>query len=269
MLPRTAILGVVRSLALAVMLLAALSVTFARPALAQTTQTSSDVRLANDLYKSGHEKVRAGDWEGARDAFTRAYALYPQPVILVNLAGAEVQTGRLVQATEHYRQFLKNTAGLDPAEVEIAKKTMANVEARLAHLKITVANTKPSDTIELDGHPLPRAALDVDYPADPGKHVVRIMRDGAEEARADVTLAERETKAVRLVAKPIAYTAPVVTPAPSDEKDKKSGGSIFSSPWFWVASGVIVVGAATAICLGAVCRGDDAYSGNLGNVTLP
>jgi Tfp pilus assembly protein PilF len=266
MLPRTAILGVVRWLALVVVLLVAIGVTFARPA---SAQSSSDARLANDLYKTGHEKVKAGDWEGARDAFMRAYALYPQPVILANLAGAEVQTGRLVQATEHYRQFLKNTQGLDPSEVEIAKKAMATVEARLAHLRITVANAKPSDSVELDGHALPPAALDIDYPVDPGKHILRIIRDGAEDARADVTVAERETKSVRLVAKPVAYAAPVIGPPPSDEKDKKSGGSIFSSPWFWVASGVVVIGAATAICLGAICRSDEPYSGNLGSVTLP
>lgn len=265
MLRRTAILAVVRWPVL-VLVVFTLLATIARPALAQTKESSSDVRLANDLYKSGHEKVKAGDWDGAREAFARAYALYPQPIILVNLAGVEVQTGRLVQATEHYRQFLKNTTGLDPSEVDIAQKAMANVEARLAHLKITVANTTSSDAIELDGRPLPAAALDVDYPVDPGKHVVRIMRNGAEDARADVTVTERESRAVRLVAKPIAYSPPAPAPAATDEK---KSGSIFSSPWFWVASGVVVVGAATAICLGALCRSDEPYSGNLGNVTLP
>lgn len=266
MLRRPAILVVVRSLVLVITLL----VTIAVPAFAQTATkaSSGDVRLANDLYKSGHEKLKTGDWDGAREAFARAYALYPQPVILVNLAGAEVQTGRLVQATEHYRQFLKNTSGLDPAEVDIAKKAMAKVEARLAHLRITVANTTASDSIELDGRALPEAALDVDYPVDPGNHVIRIMRNGAEDARADVTLAESESKAVRLVAKPIAYSPPPPLPSTTDDKDKKSG-SIFSSPWFWVASGVVVVGAATAICLGALCRSDEPYQGNLGNVTLP
>lgn len=265
MLRRTAILDAVRWLVVVLLLL----VTVARPSFAQTTtQTSSDVRLANDLYKTGHEKVKAGDWEGAREAFARAYALYPQPIILVNLAGAEVQTGRLVQATEHYRQFLKNASGLDPAEVDIAKKAMAKVEVRLAHLRVHVANAASSDAIELDGRPLPAAALDVDYPVDPGEHVVRVVRGGAEEARAEVALAEGESKSIRLVAKPVAFASSPSKPAPADERDHKSG-SIFSSPWFWIASGVVVVGAATAICLGAVCRSEEPYSGNLGHVTVP
>lgn len=257
----------VRRLAL-VFALAVLLTPFVGVAHAQTS--SSDVRLANDLYKSGHEKVKAGDWQGAREAFARAYALYPQPVILVNLAGAEVQTGRLVQATEHYRQFLKNTSGLDPNEVEIARKSMATVEARLAHLKVTVANTRASDIIELDGHPLPTAALDVDYPVDPGKHVARVMRNGAEETRSEVTLAEAESRQIRLVAKAItAELAPFTPATQAGADDKRSKGSIFSSPWFWIASGVVVIGAATAICLGAVCKSDDPYSGNLGSVKLP
>lgn len=230
-------------------------------------ERTSDVRLANELYKSGHERVKSDDWEGARDAFARAWALYPQPVILANLAGAEVQTGRLVEATEHYRQLFKNTTGLSPAEVEIAKKAMERVEARLPHLRVTVANLRAADAVEIDGAPLPRAALDADYPVDPGTHVVRVVRDGSEEARGEVALAEGETKALRLVAPSVtAAPAPLIVTRPRAGDER---GGIFGSPWFWVATGVVVVGAGAAVCLAAVCRSDDAYSGNLGAVTLP
>jgi hypothetical protein len=125
--------------------------------------------------------------------------------------------------------------------------------------------------MDLDGHPFPSAALDVAYPVDPGKHVIRVVRGGAEEARTEITLAEKESKPVRLVTKAVTTEPPPAnnsTPKQSGADEKKSG-SIFSSPWFWVATGVVVIGAATAICLGAVCKSEEPYSGNLGNVKLP
>ena len=230
--------------------------------------SSADVRVANDLYKTGLDRVKDAHWEAARDAFARAYELYPQPVILANLAGAEVRTNRIVAGVEHYRQLLKQPTGMSAEEVELVSRAMKAAEARLAYVRITVANAKPADRIELDGTPLASAALDIDYPVDPGKHVITAARSGAETVRAEVILKEGESKPVKLSLRSLA-TSPLSTPPPPQDADEKPKG-ITSSPWFWIVSGVVVVGAAAAtVCVAAVCRDDKPFQGNLGSVALP
>ena len=237
------------------------------PANKSREPSSADVRAANDLYKTGLDRVKDAEWEGAREAFARAYELYPQPVILANLAGAEVRTNRIVAGVEHYRQLLKQPTGMSAEEIELVSRAMKAAEARLAYLRITVANTKPGDRIELDGTPLASAALDIDYPVDPGKHVVTAARSGAETARAEVVLKEGEWKPVKLSLRSLA-TSPLSPPPPPDADEKPKG--ITSSPWFWIVSGVVVVGAAAAtVCVAAVCRDDKPFQGSLGSVTLP
>jgi hypothetical protein len=225
------------------------------------------VRVANDLYKTGLDRVKDAQWEAARDAFARAYELYPQPVILANLAGAEVRSGRVVAGIEHYRQLLKQPTGMSAGEIELVQRAMKDAELQLAHVRITVANSRPSDRVELDGAPLTGAALDIDYPVDPGKHVITATRSGSETARAEVDMRAGESKPVRLSPRLLA-TSPI-TPAPIilDEKPK---GSLTSSPWFWIVTGAVVVGAAAVtVCLAAVCRDDEGFQGNLGSVKLP
>lgn len=240
----------------------------APPATSKSREPSSaDVRLANDLYKTGLDRVKDAQWEQARDAFARAYELYPQPVILANLAGAEVRTGRIVAGVEHYRQLLKQPTGMSPDEIELVARAMKEAETRLAHLKISVANTKPGDRVELDGAPLSSAALEIEYPVDPGSHVITASRTGAETARTEVDVKEGESKPVKLSLRSLA-TSPLSTAPSQPATDEKPKG-ITSSPWFWIVSGVVVVGAAAAtVCIASVCR-DDGYQGNLGAVTLP
>lgn len=229
--------------------------------------SSADVRVANDLYTAGLEHVKAGEWESARQAFSRAYELYPQPVILANLAGAEVRTGRLVSGVEHYRQLLKDPSGMSAEEIGLLERAMRASEARLAHVRIVVVGHERGDRVELDGVPLAAAALDIDYPVDPGRHVVTAARAGWETAEVEVSLAEGATKRVRLAPRLLATSsARAGWPADSDGK----GRGVTSSPWFWIATGVVVVGAAAAtICIAAVCRDDPSFQGNLGSVRLP
>ncbi len=250
-----------RALAFA-LLLFTIPATAAEPA---RQPTAADVKLANEISKTGLEKVKANDFEGARDAFTRAYALNPLPTTLANLAGAEAQTGRVVAAVAHYKQVLENPAGMPTEQVELLKSALRAAEARLAHIRISITGRKPSDRIELDGTNLTPSELDVDRVVDPGKHLVRVVRGSSEAAKAEVELRDGESKPVSL-----ALRDPFVQAPPPPPPQEQEGGGVFRSPWFWIASGVIVVGAtATTLCLAAFCKKDDPYSGTLGTVTLP
>jgi len=81
-------------------------------ALAQSADPSSAAKLplARKLYDEGVDAVNKGRWSTAYDRFKTSYELAPRPLTLFNLAGAQSQTGRLVEASESYRRFLRDTA---------------------------------------------------------------------------------------------------------------------------------------------------------------
>ena len=80
----------------------------------------------------------------------------------------------------------------------------------------------------------------------------------------NVTLADGEHRKVTLMPA-LAATPP--PPAPPPVMPEKR--SVFSSPWFWTAAGIIVAGGtATVLCVASLCRTDDGYQGSLGSIKL-
>ena len=81
-------------------------------ALAQPADPNSAAKLpiARKLYDEGVDAVNKGRWSTAYDKFKASYELVPRPITLFNLAGAQSQTGRLVEAGESYRRFLRDTS---------------------------------------------------------------------------------------------------------------------------------------------------------------
>ncbi len=66
---------------------------------AQAQQTTAQDR-ALALFELSGEKYRAGDFEGAVELLTEAYDLFPEPVILYNLARAYEGMGESVRARD-------------------------------------------------------------------------------------------------------------------------------------------------------------------------
>jgi tetratricopeptide (TPR) repeat protein len=178
-------------------------------------------------------------WEEALVAFRRAHALSPQPATLLNVAGAEAQTGRLVAATESYRRLLR-TPGLSDGLRGVARTALAAAELRVARLRISVDRRGPGDRVLLDGRALITAELGGDVPVDPGAHTLLLERDGVTRARSRVALREGETRAISLRA-----------PAPAEAERSRS---LFASPWFWATVGVVVTGGTiAAVCATGAC----------------
>ena len=222
--------------------------------------TANEAALAREQVRSGVAAAQEGRWRDALEAFRRAYALSPQSTTLLNLASAEVQTGSLVSAAESYRKVVRAREGdVSEDQREAARRALAQVEPRIARLRVVVRAQRQGDRAELDGAPLAAAAIDADLPVDPGTHVVRVVRGAAEVARASRSLEEGQFVTLELeVAEP---AAPVKT-APS--------GGWFASPWFWTGVGVVVVGGTFAVlCATTLCEGPSPHAGSLGSVKLP
>ena len=111
-----------------------------------SAQPADEMARARQLFETGLEAARAARWAEARDAFRASLAVAERPSTLLNLAGAEVQTGELVTGAGTYRRFLEAaTSGRDAAHREEAEAALAAVEARIPHATIRVAGAADGD----------------------------------------------------------------------------------------------------------------------------
>src|SRR5690242_7734752 len=95
---------------------------FAVPAAAQSP---ADLRAARELFREGLAHANAGEWTQARDNFERSYAIAPRLPTLLNLAGAQVQTGQIVAGVESYQRFVSEAqAGRERQFVPQAQQAM-------------------------------------------------------------------------------------------------------------------------------------------------
>jgi hypothetical protein len=152
------------------------------------------IRAARSDFERGLELVREGRFDGALEAFERAYRVRPHHAVLYNIGQAHSSAGRPVQAVAAFERLLREDGLKVPvarrAEVE---KVLTEERAKLGQLKI---EPTPGDAeVWLDGQRVdPENAVDVL----PGSHLVSARRPGY-SAKVELIAVERgETKAVAL-----------------------------------------------------------------------
>jgi hypothetical protein len=169
--------------------------------------------VAKDLFDTGVRKMEEGKCdrspianraacEAARDAFKRAYALYPAGLgALRNLAYVEQNLGLVASAARNFRELTRR-APLDPDPArrlwaDFAKKESESLAPRIPHLTIDVpAERPPGMKLTLDGSPLQEAAWGTALEVDPGRHTVRAEAPDHAAFEQSFDLAEREEKRV-------------------------------------------------------------------------
>jgi hypothetical protein len=225
--------------------------------------SAADRSTARAQFEQGVAAARDGHWHEASESFSRSYALVPEPLVLLNLAAAQAEDGSLVAAAETYRTFLAAPLAGEAAQMRAAAQDgLQRVEARVAHVVISIDAPNGADAVTIDGVALPRAALGIDRPLDPGAHTIVWTRAPHRETRR-IDLADAAHERVRFV-------------APADERvrladvERRPHGSVFGSPWFWVGAGVVVAaGVATGVCAAAGCFRSPEPTGTAGFGTWP
>jgi hypothetical protein len=239
---------------------------------------ASRAASARSLFEEGVGLADQSQWANAADRFRRALALRNSPVIAYNLASALQELGQLVEASEMLRKIEANPE----TEAELRKSaqtTFAQIEPRIARMKLHVEGGQPGDVIALDDRPLLDAQLDVAVPIDPGSHVVTAKRGQqtlttqrlavAEGASVEQTLrltrapAPQEVAAAAPLPAPrAAPAAPAAAPAARPVEAEPERGTALTSRWpFWVGIGAVVVGAVVVTTLVA--------SGGSSNKAMP
>jgi hypothetical protein len=254
-------------LLIVVTILTATSVAFAQPA---DSTSAAKVPVARRMYEEGVDAANKGRWSVAHDRFKASYDLAPRVLTLFNLAGAQGQTGRLVEAAESYRRFLRETTdGRYPDLRNDATVALETLEKQIAQVTLDIANVDPGDVIAIDDVEFPQSSLREPIPMNPGPHVTRVRRNDVLIATKSITLSPGSAESVRieLPTKSIDLTVQNTSAAREptgvtgtttfDNKpsDRKSGGGMLRSPWFWGAAVVVVAGAAVGAYM--FTRSDD------------
>lgn len=245
------------------------------PAMAQS---ASEVAAARSLFEEGVAAAGDARWQDALSAFERSYAIAPRSTTLLNLAGAQVQLGRLVAASESYQRLIRE-AGSNARERRLrdqAREALSSLEPRIAHLTLNITDLARSDEVLLDGTAVAHAIVGVATPVDPGDHRISVRRGDREIGQASVTLSEGGSREVTVLLRPgdsVAVAAAggpdetTTVPAAALTADPEDGGGedIAASPILWTIVGVVVVGGVVAAVVATQVPTEPSYyTGNLG-----
>lgn len=232
------------------------------------------VAMARALFEEGLRHVDAEEWALAADRFGRVIELRYSPVAAYNLALARSHLGHSVLALEGLRELLAQP-NLEANVRDVALPLQKELTAQVGWLTVMLRGDCRGCTVQLDGKPLPQAALGVAVPVDPGSHALRLLRADQAVATRDLTMARGARLEVRLEpANGVVHAAISSEAADPSEPEAVSGGeaalvpapsgalqdspppddkrSLFKSPWFWGGVGVLAAGVVT---LGVVLAG--------------
>jgi hypothetical protein len=175
---------------------------------------------AQVLNKEGVELLGKKDFGGALDRFQRAYAAFPSPKVLLNVAAALKELGRKSDAANVYQKWLDDP-GAESAKRAEVQKILSALEADSGVITITV---DPADAeVQIDVAPpgwltdasawLPARQVAL-WRVPAGPVVVRARKAGYQDAEKAITVDDAVKQAVALTLtieeKPV--ETPVVVP---------------------------------------------------------
>lgn len=233
--------------------------------------SEADRSIARQELKRGMTAVAGGAWEEAHDAFVRAYGLTGDPRVLYNLAAAQAETNRVIEAIASYRAVLgeADQAWLTPRRARI-EASVARLERRIGSVTLRFEGAPPGSELLLDDHP---ARLNTPLPVNPGPHQAQLRDDSALLAAAQWQVAEGAVVEIRLVEvkaptspkqedpRPV-EAPPLVPPTPPQTEPTSSEGA-FGGPVLWLAMGVLAV-AGASLTIVALTSGGEPYAGSTG-----
>ena len=234
---------------------------------------------ARELFEQGVALAEQGDWAAAEDRYRRALALRSSPVITYNLASALHELGKLIDASEMLRRVLADER-TEPALQQTATQLHATIAPRIARIQVELQGQERDDSVVLDDQVLHAAQLNVEIPADPGSHELRLERAGKTIDLRTFTLEPGGRQEIQLVAPALAATpldidtdlaeshrAHARDEAPRTDSPKPS---LLTRWWFWTGV-VAVIGVGTFVGVAAASGGGQtqtAYQGSLGSVSV-
>jgi hypothetical protein len=178
-------------------------------------QPSADaVATARALADEGANAYAARDYARALALFEHAHRLVPAPTIALFEARTLVQLGRLREARAAYLRVVGAEQRADEpapfrAAIEAAHAELAQLKSRIPRLHVVVTGKVDEGVVVLlDERQLASSLIPGWLLVDPGAHTLQLRTARGYVAPVSITLAEGESKHVRLDAPPASQRDP-------------------------------------------------------------
>jgi hypothetical protein len=147
---------------------------------------------AKELFRKGNQLRAGGELEGALDHYLRSRRLVPSIPNTLNAALTLDLLGRYDEAFEMYTELLSRFGGeLDDDDRKTIAPAVRTLRNRLG--SVDVSTNVQGAVLLIDGRERGRLPLQSPVPVLPGKHVVRVLKDGYETFEGQVEVKLRET----------------------------------------------------------------------------
>lgn len=200
------------------------------------------------VFGEGVQAFNAKDWKKAREKFAEAYALFPGPSSLFNLALAEEEGGALVDAIGHYRTYigLPDTAAVAKGRAE-ARAKLAACQAKICRLDV---RAPVGTAVRVNGKDAALQGSIVETL--PGEQMVDLAHDGVSKTRRSACGAG-ETVVVEFNDPPTTVVIPAPTasttasvppgPPPATETFRPTAGYVVPIVLFGTGAAGLALGA--------------------------
>lgn len=191
--------------------------------------------LAQALMTEGVKQLRARSYDQALANFLEAYARFPSPKILLNVASTLHDMGRLADAANTYQRYLTDPATGSERIAEV-KDLLLKLDEQLTILTVRVS--PHGSDISIDGGPFIPVGSTLVTRVRTGLHLVRIRKD---ERGDEVTLngfeGENKEVATAVPAAPSAPAAPPAGPATPAAPPERVDGWLITGTQYGTADG--------------------------------
>lgn len=209
---------------------------------------------AGRYLERGNAHLEAGMVEEALQAYRDAYDAYPSPKIYYNIAEAERELGRFVEAADDYQRVVDEVDPESPL-VSAAEEKLLDLDKQLARISVV---TDPEGAQVRVGDRVLGTSPVTDVRVEPGYDVEVAVLLGDRRQAQNVDLVAGESRAVRIS---LSDLTPVDEPPVVVAEEP-----ITSKWWFWTAigAGIVVAGTAVGVAVSASSGDDFLPEGELG-----
>jgi hypothetical protein len=127
--------------------------------------------LAAALMAEGVKQLQAQSYDQALANFLEAYAKFPSPKILLDIASTLAEMGRTADAANTYQRYLGDPA-TGPERIAEVKQVLVDLDAKLTLLTVRV--TPHGSEVSIDAGPFVAVGTALVTRVRPGIHLVRV-----------------------------------------------------------------------------------------------
>lgn len=228
---------------------------------------------AQGLLKEGSALYKQADFAAALQKFEAAYAVYPSPKLQFNIAQADRELGRTVEAVEAFETFLVQAPDSPPELIAEARQSLAEMKPKLAQVRVDAIG---GAQVTVDNRAMGVTPIARIIWVTPGRHRITVNHPSYLSSSQEVTLSVGEIRTVTPKLSRVAETSPSAAPAapqpsvalpttttpPSESivsvppPTPPKGGGLAQRPWyFWTAAAATGVFSVGAIVAGASANG--------------